>query len=454
MLLGLLGLFGFVELAEQLEDVGKGTFSSLDALRIVAFSLPRIGIDVLPVACLLGTVVGLGALANQSEITAMRAGGTGFGTLARPLAMLLAVIIVSVAALQQFVIPDFERRSAGLRAQAIANTTVQDGEHWTRSGSSLVRVGNVRYGTVPLDIEIYAFDTRGAFLSLTRAASADIVGANEWLLHDVSVTHLESAGAVRSHTDRLAWKNRIGAEQLAAFVQADHALAPTDLADYIGYLRDNELDAHRYQLLLWHQFEPASRARRHGASGDSLRDRVYPCGFPWRQAGPGGWGGHRFFPGGTDHHPGGAALSSAGRAHQPDAGSAGARGGGGVVVQEPLTTQRWTLACLYHGALFQAIDFIEFVNVRNRFFDPAPRTGVKLSVLLRLNGFVRGPFVVEVERSGFGDGESVGGSGMEAHFDAPAVILSREIGSNGTGRPTSRRSPWRRPASCRSDSSG
>ncbi len=253
VLLGLLGLFGFVELAEQLEDVGKGTFSSLDALRIVAFSLPRIGIDVLPVACLLGTVVGLGALANQSEITAMRAGGTGFGTLARPLAMLLAVIIVSVAALQQFVIPDFERRSAGLRAQAIANTTVQDGEHWTRSGSSLVRVGNVRYGTVPLDIEIYAFDTRGAFLSLTRAASADIVGANEWLLHDVSVTHLESAGAVRSHTDRLAWKNRIGAEQLAAFVQADHALAPTDLADYIGYLRDNELDAHRYQLLLWHQ---------------------------------------------------------------------------------------------------------------------------------------------------------------------------------------------------------
>ena len=253
VLLGLLGLFAFIELAEQLEDVGKGTFSSLDALRIVAFSLPRIGIDVLPVTCLLGTVVGLGALANQSEITAMRAGGISIGKLARPLAVLLAIVIVSVAAVQQFVIPDFERRSAELRAHALASTSVQDDEHWTRSGSSLVRVGEVRYGTVPLDIEIYEFDDRGAIVNLTQAASADVIGANEWLLHEVTETRLGGAEAVRSHADRSVWQNRISADQLAAFVQADHALAPVDLAGYIGYLRDNGLDAHRYRLLLWHQ---------------------------------------------------------------------------------------------------------------------------------------------------------------------------------------------------------
>ena len=253
VLLGLLGLFGFIELAEQLEDVGKGTFSSLDALRIVAFSLPRIGIDVLPVTCLLGTVVGLGALANQSEITAMRAGGVGTGKLTRPLLVLLGIVIVSVASVQQYLIPDFERRSAGLRAHALANTSVQDDEHWTRSGSSLVRVGDVRYGTVPLDIEVYEFDAQGGIVRLTQAASADVISANEWLLHDVTVTRFGAAEASRTHADRLPWKNRISAEQLAAFVQADHALAPADLADYIGYLQDNGLDTHRYRLLLWHQ---------------------------------------------------------------------------------------------------------------------------------------------------------------------------------------------------------
>ena len=253
VLLGLLGLFGFIELAEQLEDVGKGTFSSLDALRIVAFSLPRIGIDVLPVTCLLGTMVGLGALASQSEITAMRAGGVGMRRLARPLLVLLGIVIVSVAAVQQTVIPDFERRASGLRAHALASTSSRDDEHWTRSGSSLVRIGDVRYGMVPLDIEIYEFDSGGQIVRMIQAASADILRPNEWLLHDVTATRFGAADTGRSHADRLPWRNRIGAGQLAAFVQAEHALAPSDLAGYIGYLRENGLDAHRYRLLLWHQ---------------------------------------------------------------------------------------------------------------------------------------------------------------------------------------------------------
>lgn len=253
VLLGLLGLFGFVELAEQLEDVGKGTFSSLDALRIVAFSMPRIGIDVLPVACLLGTVVGLGALASQSELTAMRAGGVSVRRLTRPLFLLLTLIIGSVALLQQFVVPDFERRSATLRAYALGNTSALSDEHWTRSESSLVRVGDVRYGIVPLDIEIYEFNEDGRILQLIQAGSADILNPGEWLLHDVTTTRLDAEAAHQSRADRLSWQNRIGAEQLAAFVQADHALAPTDLAEYISYLQDNDLDAHRYAMILWHQ---------------------------------------------------------------------------------------------------------------------------------------------------------------------------------------------------------
>ena len=251
VLLGLLGLFGFIELAEQLEDVGKGTFSSLDALRIVAFSLPRIGIDVLPVTCLLGTIVGLGALAKQSEVTALRAGGVSIRRLNRALFILLGVIIGSVALMQQYVIPDFERRAAGLRAHALANASVQDDEHWTRSESSLVRVGDVRYGMVPLDIEIYEFNDDGRIVRLMQAGSADVLGPNEWLLHDVTTTRFDGATAHTNRANRLPWRNGIGEEQLAAFVQADHALAPTDLAQYIGYLRHNGLDAHRYTLILW-----------------------------------------------------------------------------------------------------------------------------------------------------------------------------------------------------------
>ena len=64
----LLPLFGFLMLAEELEEVGNGTFTSFDALIVVGLSLPRLMLDLLPVTALLGVLIGLGAMANHREL--------------------------------------------------------------------------------------------------------------------------------------------------------------------------------------------------------------------------------------------------------------------------------------------------------------------------------------------------------------------------------------------------
>ena len=253
VLLGLLGLFGFIELAEQLEDAGRGAFGTLDALRVVAARLPRIGIELLPVTCLLGTVIGLGALANQSEIVAMGACGIGAARLVRSLWILVGGIVLAALLLQQLAIPALEFQAAELRARALAQVSERDGEHWTRSESSLIRIGAVRFGLMPEDIEIYQFDERGQVAALMQAARADLLRPEEWLLQDVEAVRFDKDAARRERFDRLAWRSGLGAEQLGALLQADHALAPTDLIGYIGHLESNGLDAHRYRVLLWRQ---------------------------------------------------------------------------------------------------------------------------------------------------------------------------------------------------------
>ena len=71
----LLGLFAFLTLAEELEDVGKGNFEVIDALNVMVYSLPKISLELLPVTSLIGVLVGLGSLANQQELIALRAAG-------------------------------------------------------------------------------------------------------------------------------------------------------------------------------------------------------------------------------------------------------------------------------------------------------------------------------------------------------------------------------------------
>ena len=73
VLLLLLSLFSFLALSEELEDVGKGAYELLDALLVIVYTLPTRLVYLLPVTVLLGGLLGLGTLANHSELISMRA---------------------------------------------------------------------------------------------------------------------------------------------------------------------------------------------------------------------------------------------------------------------------------------------------------------------------------------------------------------------------------------------
>ena len=249
----LLGLFGFLELAEQLEDIGKGSFSSNDALRVAALHLPGIGIDLLPVVCLLGSIIGYGALARSEELTVLRMSGWSLMRAARPVLVLALVLAAGVLASQQWLIPLLEQQASELRVNTYEGSTREDAAYWTRQGNRLLRIGSVEMGMVPVDIEIYELDADGRLLEIQRAARADVLGARDWLLRDVTTIRFSAQGQDVNRYKVLPFVPDFDARQIFTLINADHALAPLDLYRYIGHLRSNGLDSHRYEVLLWQQ---------------------------------------------------------------------------------------------------------------------------------------------------------------------------------------------------------
>ena len=72
VMLLLLTLFSFMAMAEELEEVGEGTFRLIDAFLVVLYTSPRRIVDLMPVTALLGGLMGLGAMANHQELIAAR----------------------------------------------------------------------------------------------------------------------------------------------------------------------------------------------------------------------------------------------------------------------------------------------------------------------------------------------------------------------------------------------
>jgi lipopolysaccharide export system permease protein len=105
----LLALFSFLALAEELEEVGNGTFRQIDAFLVVLYTSPRRMVDLMPVTALLGGLMGLGAMANHQELMAARAAGLSKARMANPVFKATLVVAVAVMLMQTLLVPASER---------------------------------------------------------------------------------------------------------------------------------------------------------------------------------------------------------------------------------------------------------------------------------------------------------------------------------------------------------
>ena len=256
VLMLLVALFSFLALAEELEDVGRGDFTMPDALMVIFLTTPKRIVELLPVTALLGGLLGLGAMANNREIIAIRTNGLSKQRMAHAVTALAILLGVFITVLQFFVVPGFEREAAQLRSktvQGIENTTVETGAFWTRHDSYFIHVNEVRFDRTLVDVEIYGTDEKGHLTQLIQTSSADYAGQGTWLLIDVLQSALEQGQIKETPRMNMLWEDLLSEEQASVLMLPLEALAPTDLVRTILNLRRNQLDTHIYEIVLWQQ---------------------------------------------------------------------------------------------------------------------------------------------------------------------------------------------------------
>lgn len=252
----LLALFSFMTLAEELEDVGKGSFTLADALWVVFLTSPKRIVELLPVTALLGGLIGLGAMANHRELIAIRTIGISKQRIGQTVAVLAVFLCIGITALQFFVVPEFEHEAAIVRSQASKTPGTESGNSraiWTRNDRNFIRVDKLGSERTLSGIEIYTTDNQGRLTQLIQAESALYIEQENWLLIDVLESRFEDGQVFETRRDNMQWNALLSAEQASALILPLEALAPTDLLKTISNLKQNQLDTHRYEIVFWQQ---------------------------------------------------------------------------------------------------------------------------------------------------------------------------------------------------------
>jgi len=263
VLLVLLSLFSFLALSEELEDVGDGSYQLLDALMVVAYRLPALTVDLLPVTILLGGLLGLGALANNLELIALRAAAVSPGRISRPIIGFSVAVIGVVMLLQNLVIPYAEYNASQLRAKTLIEQERvgfeedsgggENNEFWTRNAGQFIRFGHVRPDRSLEDVEIYQFDPDGTLKRMLQTPTAELLHDNTWLLYEVHDTRMEESRSQTQFEDTLFWEALLSEAQTRTLITPTSSLAPIDLWRSIARLEQNNMNTESQRIIFWTQ---------------------------------------------------------------------------------------------------------------------------------------------------------------------------------------------------------
>jgi lipopolysaccharide export system permease protein len=257
-LLVLGGLFLFI--TEQ-DDIGTGSYTATQAMTYVFLNLPNLACQLLPIAALVGSLLGLGNLARDNELVVMRASGISTLRFCTWLAVAGLILAVFMAGVGEFVAPPLEKYARQMKMFSKYSELSFAGNRgvWVRDGDTIISVGQqtaeARFG----GIQIFRFGPGRRLLDAGRAAAAVAEEGRGWQLENYSATHFTEDGTEARKEAVEQFNSTLSPDFLGLAVVDPQAMGLRDLLAYIDHMRHNDLDSSRLEVTLW------SRIARFGA---------------------------------------------------------------------------------------------------------------------------------------------------------------------------------------------
>ena len=264
---GLVSLFFIGDLIIDLDNVGRGDFDHTAALAFVVMRMPGRMYALLPAATLIGGLLGLGRLAQGSELTAMRAAGAPIARIVGA-AMQAGVLVIAVGiVIGEGLAPPAERlahdwRIAALTGQVGARS---DTGFWGRDGRRFLHFGEVLPNGQLRDVRMFEFNEAGRLAAAWRAGRASSLAAPKeaggppgsdakeglWRLEEVEISRLWNDGVETRRVASILQRLPAGADQIDRLAARPGWLSLPEIVSYMRYLRENGLRTAHYDAALW-----------------------------------------------------------------------------------------------------------------------------------------------------------------------------------------------------------
>lgn len=258
--LALLAIHSFLTFVAEIDEIGRG-MSYWELMLYTLWLMPTGLYVMLPIIAMLGTLMGLGMLASQSELTAMRAGGVtlpriGFATLMAGAGLGALALLVG-----DWLAPQGQIAAESIKTEARSGIQAGLGGKpvWLREGEHMFHIQRLLAEDHIAALEIYTLGPQMELQAATAVEEGRYIpgprdesrgGDGRWHFTGVRRTEFGPRDSRVVEMPELVWEGTLSPEVLRLFVLEADALSTAGLLRLIGYLKTNNLDTSSYALAL------------------------------------------------------------------------------------------------------------------------------------------------------------------------------------------------------------
>ena len=250
--LAYLGLQLFVLYVNELGDIGHGHYGALQAFYFVLMSLPAQLYNLFPCLCLVGAMMGLGELAERSELTVMQSSGVSRWQITQIVLQLACVLVLIMSIFGETVVPQVTQFAENYKAHTSSRGQAlrsKDGI-WLRTGDAFIYIRQVIDAHHLLGIQQFRFNHRFVATESMSAESAEF-SDDAWHLHHVELTQFGKDSVSSQLFTSMPWELAVNPAVLKVAAMTPSEMPVWLLSRYIHQQQKNHIDVSRYELELW-----------------------------------------------------------------------------------------------------------------------------------------------------------------------------------------------------------
>lgn len=241
-------------LYKEFMDIGDGDYTALGAIVHVAYTVPRRIHTLFIIAAVIGTLMGLGMLAGNGELTGLRAAGLSKRRIALSATGAVGGLALAVFLMGETLAPEGERWAQTMAVQAKHRDYAVSGiGMWARDGETVMNAKSVLVidGQLQMrDVRLFRLAPDGRLAGITRAAQA-MHRDGAWQLRGVRRYDLEDGRVVAREAEVETWQSSLDPDVVSQGAIRPHYQGMRALWEQYRFLSANQLNTQAVESAFW-----------------------------------------------------------------------------------------------------------------------------------------------------------------------------------------------------------